>query len=130
MSLIMHQADPTVDVPTDDENRLLGALGGCHKRGKIRRAIDQEGGALGVGDAPTIPPFGEDAPLGHSMMSMRARQSYRHSGSLVACLCAIRRRPARGEGCLPRAVHVLLPLGGPCPRGGSPRLPFAECMLQ
>jgi hypothetical protein len=55
---VRHETDPTVDVPAHDENRLLGLLGSGRKRGKIRRTINQEGGPLGAGDAPTIPPFG------------------------------------------------------------------------
>jgi hypothetical protein len=58
LPVVRHEAGPTIDIPTNDENRFLGLLSSGCKRSKIRRTIDQEGDPLGAGDAPTIPSFG------------------------------------------------------------------------
>jgi hypothetical protein len=40
LAIVRHETGPTVNVPPNDENRLLGLLGSGCKRSKVRRTID------------------------------------------------------------------------------------------
>ena len=51
---IKRQPGAAVDVPTDDENVVLGIDRGGAKRAEVRLCVDQKRGALGMRDAPAV----------------------------------------------------------------------------
>jgi hypothetical protein len=58
--LIPPQPDAAVDIPTDDEDRLLGPLDGGGKGGEEGLPVDQECHPVGRDDPPAVFPFLED----------------------------------------------------------------------
>jgi hypothetical protein len=61
--LIMHKANPAVEIPSYDDNGLTGRLSGADKGVKVCRAIDQKSYAIRWQESPTIAPFGTKTVL-------------------------------------------------------------------
>jgi hypothetical protein len=56
---IRGEAHPTIDIPPDDKDGLLGLFGGGDKGGEIVRTVDEERDTSCSGYVPAISPFGE-----------------------------------------------------------------------
>jgi hypothetical protein len=51
---LRREADTTIDIPANNENRFLGLLSRGGKGGKVRRSIDQKGRSLCPSNTPAI----------------------------------------------------------------------------